>query len=103
MASTMYGFRPHLSTQDVLLQLKECVINNLSTKYKSAILALDVKRAFDNVFHCVVLYSLYKTDCGQKTYNYVQDFLTDWTATVGLAHLITASSESLRKEPIRAP
>lgn len=47
---------------------------------------MDVKGSFDNVSHCAVLYSLGKTDCGQKTYNYVRDFPTDQTATGGLAH-----------------
>lgn len=46
---SMYGFRPYLSTQDILLRIKEEVIDNLSTSQKSAILALDVEGAFDNV------------------------------------------------------
>ncbi|KAG0426431.1 hypothetical protein HPB47_026458 [Ixodes persulcatus] len=60
-SSTMYGFRPHLSTQDVLLQLKEEVIDNLSSRSKSIILALDVKGAFDNVSHGAVRRSLQGT------------------------------------------
>ncbi|KAM7303068.1 uncharacterized protein ISCGN_018576 [Ixodes scapularis] len=95
LPNTMFGFRPLLSTQDILLQLKEDVIDNLSTQHKSAILALDVKGAFDNISHSAVLDSLQRTNCGQKTYNFVRDFLTDRTATIGLGNL--------RTEQIKAP
>ncbi|XP_040078313.3 LOW QUALITY PROTEIN: uncharacterized protein LOC120850040, partial [Ixodes scapularis] len=95
LPNTMFGFRPLLSTQDILLQLKEDVIDNLSTQHKSAILALDIKGAFDNISHSAVLDSLQRTNCGQKTYNFVRDFLTDRTATIGLGNL--------RTEQIKAP
>lgn len=46
--NTMYGFRPHLSSQDILLQLKEDILNKLTNQHKYSILALDIKGAFDN-------------------------------------------------------
>lgn len=45
MAYTMYGLCPHRCA----LQLKEEVVDKLSTTQMSAILALDEKRAFDGV------------------------------------------------------
>ncbi|KAG0445368.1 hypothetical protein HPB47_016230 [Ixodes persulcatus] len=51
MPPTMYGFRRHLSTQDVLDQLHELVIKKAKTPSPRAILALDTKGAFDNVTH----------------------------------------------------
>ncbi|KAG0423898.1 hypothetical protein HPB47_000336 [Ixodes persulcatus] len=55
--STMHGFRPHHSTQDVLWHLKEEVIYNLSPRSNSVILALHVKGEFDNVFHVVEVWT----------------------------------------------
>lgn len=81
---TMFGFRPHLSTQDVHLQLKELVINNLSKSQPSSILALDVQGAFDNVTHAAILNRLQTLNCGAAAYNYVRAFLTGRTATLHL-------------------
>ncbi|XP_077564672.1 uncharacterized protein LOC144180160 [Haemaphysalis longicornis] len=55
---TMFGFRQHLSTQDILLLLKEDIIDRLDRHHKSCILALDVKGAFDNVKHEKILENL---------------------------------------------
>ncbi|XP_037580400.1 putative nicotine oxidoreductase [Dermacentor silvarum] len=42
-----------------------------------AILALDLKGAFDNVSHVGILTNLQSTGCGERVYNYVRGFLTD--------------------------
>ncbi|XP_077564339.1 uncharacterized protein LOC144179776 [Haemaphysalis longicornis] len=55
-SATMYGFRQHLCTQEVLLQLNE--------------------------LHGSVLENLRKTGCGRRTYGYVENFLTKRTATI---------------------
>lgn len=96
----MFGFRAHLSTQDVLLQLKEEVLTPLSSQTKSAILALDIKGAFDNVSHAAILEGLQSTNCGQRTYDYVQTFLTNRTATLGLG---PNRSNSFRARPRGTP
>lgn len=64
--NTMFGFRAHLSTQDVLLQINEKVIDKLDTHSKRAILELDVKGAFDNVSHEAILQHLNVYSCGGK-------------------------------------
>ena len=87
IANTMFGFRSNLSAQDVLLQLKEEVIDQLDTYSKRAILALDVKGAFDNVSHDIILHHLNIYNCGEKMYQYVRNFLTDTTSTVRLGNL----------------
>lgn len=53
----MYEFWAHLSTQDVLLQLKE-VIDNAPQQGENIILTLDIKGAFDNVSHQAILEGL---------------------------------------------
>lgn len=81
---TMFGFRAHLSAQDIHLQLKADIIDRLSKTHPSTILALDIKGAFDNVSHTAILNQLQTTGCGQSTYNYVRAFLTDRTATISI-------------------
>ncbi|KAM7293892.1 hypothetical protein ISCGN_023467 [Ixodes scapularis] len=84
---TMYGFRPHLSTQDILLQLKEEVLDSLNNHSKRSILTLDIKGAFDNISHQAILQGVASTNCGERTYKYFASFLTNRTATVGIGHL----------------
>ncbi|KAG0423111.1 hypothetical protein HPB47_001096 [Ixodes persulcatus] len=52
---TMLCFREHLSTQDVMLQLKEDILGPMSRTTTQAVLTLDVKGAFDNVGHQLIL------------------------------------------------
>lgn len=85
----MFGFRQKLSAQDVLLQLKEQVIDHLSRTTPKAILALDVKGAFDNVTHQAILENLNQTHCGSKAFNYVKAFLGNRTATIKLGQLVS--------------
>lgn len=79
---TMFGFRQLLSTQDILLLLKEDLADQLGKNSKSSLLAINVKSAFDNVSHKAILQNLEDTGCGSKIYGYVQSFLTGRTATV---------------------
>lgn len=47
--NTMFGFRTHLGTQDVLMQLKEKILAPATRHSPMAILTLDLKGAFYNV------------------------------------------------------
>lgn len=76
----MYGFRPHLSTQDVFLRLKEEVLSHIPTGSEHLLAALDLKSAFDTIAHELILKELEKTRCGEKTYNYIKSFLGNRTA-----------------------
>lgn len=83
MPSSMYGFREHLGTQDVLLQLNEgLVIKKAKNQTPRAILARDLKGAFANVTHESILRSLNNTDCGERICNYIKDFLSNRTAAI---------------------
>ncbi|XP_077497996.1 putative nicotine oxidoreductase [Amblyomma americanum] len=83
----MYGFRGNLSTQDVLLQLKEEVLEIIPKAGENIVMALDIKGAFDNVSHAAIMERLNNTNCGRRIHDYVKDFLTNRTATVGLGEL----------------
>lgn len=81
---SQFGFWPHLSTQDVFLQLKDDVMGAPSRAQTRAILALDLKGAFDNVAHDLILKNLAESHCGDRMYNYVRSFLRNRTATIGI-------------------
>lgn len=68
LSNTMCGFRPSLSTQNILLQMKEVILGNLGSQHKSAILTLHVKGTFDNVTHQAILQGPQSTRCGEKIY-----------------------------------
>ncbi|XP_077553585.1 uncharacterized protein LOC144168488 [Haemaphysalis longicornis] len=82
MPAMMYGFRQHLSTQDVMIQRSELVVKQAMKTAPRAILALDLKGAFDNVSHGSVLENLGRTRCGRHTFGYIKDFFTKRTATI---------------------
>ncbi|KAG0421412.1 hypothetical protein HPB47_002672 [Ixodes persulcatus] len=81
---TMIGFRPKLSTQDVMLRLQHQIIDGeeCSPLDTRAIVGLDLTKAFDNVKHAAILENLEKLEVGQKTYDYIRDFLSDRTVTL---------------------
>lgn len=70
---TMIGFRAGLSTQDVMLTRHHHVIRCSPDRLdSSAVLALDLTKAFDNVGHEAVLKGVQSI-----TYNCINDFLSD--------------------------
>ncbi|XP_075533784.1 uncharacterized protein LOC142566781 [Dermacentor variabilis] len=89
MPHTMFGFRKCLSTQDILLQIKEEVLTTIPKYGENILLALDLKAAFDNVSHRAVLEGLSNIGCGQRIHNYVRAFLSDRSATIGIGGIRT--------------
>ncbi|KAK8765992.1 hypothetical protein V5799_007226 [Amblyomma americanum] len=83
----MFGFKANLSTQDVLLQLKEEVLETMPKAGENVVMALDIKGAFDNVSHAAIMAGINNTNCGKRTHDYLRDFLSNRTATVGLGEL----------------
>ncbi|KAM7301306.1 integrin alpha-4 [Ixodes scapularis] len=92
LPDTLYGYRSGISTQDVLLRLQHDVLDSPSTAQYRAVLAADLKGAFDNLSHDLVLEQLAATGCGVKVYNYVRNFLRDRSASLVLGHLRSPSA-----------
>lgn len=67
-----------------MIQLHELVVKQATRAGPRAILALDLKVAFDNVTHASVLRNLNTTRCGGRTFQYVRNFLTGRTATLAI-------------------
>ncbi|KAG0444125.1 hypothetical protein HPB47_014146 [Ixodes persulcatus] len=80
----MVGFRPNLSTQDVLLQLNEDVLGYAGTAQTREVLAFDFKGVLDNVLYDAILDGLSRARCERRTYTYVRSFLAARTPTLGL-------------------
>lgn len=95
----MFGFRAKLSTQDVLLQIKEEVLSNVPRNGENVIMALDIKGAFDNVSHEAILAGLDDLNCGRRVFGYVKAFLSNRTATIGLGELRSEKFHTPTKEP----
>ncbi|KAM7283868.1 hypothetical protein ISCGN_000973 [Ixodes scapularis] len=77
--------------QDVLLQIKEDILDRISCTTTRAVLALDIKGAFDNISHTLVFENLASTGCGPRMYDYVRDFLSNWMATIGIESIRTST------------
>lgn len=75
------GFRPSMSTQDVMLLLKHKIIDKASRDTR-AVLALDLEKA--KVKHSHILDSLKEGGLGEHFYMYVSTFLKDRKATIRL-------------------
>lgn len=73
---SIIGFRAHLSTQDAVLLLKHQIFDGKS-RHTKAILGLDLECAFDNVAHSTILEHISLLSLGERTYNYVRDFLSN--------------------------
>lgn len=86
MPHTMFGFRPHHSTQDILLQIKD-VLSKANKPTPKAILALDLRGAFDNVKHEVILQNFNNLGCGERMYAYIRDFLTGRVAVIKVGYV----------------
>ncbi|XP_077564790.1 uncharacterized protein LOC144180295 [Haemaphysalis longicornis] len=86
--TTVIGFRKRLSTQDAMIQLKHEILDDSgASRDNKAILGLDLQSAFDNVKHSAILSQVSKLNMGERSYNYIQDFLTGRTAQLRAGHL----------------
>lgn len=82
----MVGFRPSLSTQEVMLLIKRQIVD-VVTRDVRGILALDIAKAFDTVKHKHVLDSVSSLNLGERFHAYVSSFLRDRKATIKLGEI----------------
>lgn len=83
---SIIGFRAHLSAQDAMLQLKHQILDDKS-RHTKAILGLDIERAFDSVAHSTILERISLLNLGERTYNYVRDFLSNRRAFLSVGDI----------------
>lgn len=96
---SIIGFREHISTQDVMLKLQHQNLDGKS-RHTKAILGLDLERAFDNISHSAILERISLLNLGERTYNYVRDFLSNRKAFLSVGDI---RSEELSLPRQRGP
>lgn len=72
---SMFCFRRHLCTQNVLLRLKKDIFKETTRNTHVSILALGLKVDYDNVLHCGILSTLNSTAWGVRAYNYIRSLI----------------------------
>ena len=65
--------------------------------YNSRKRFLDITGAFDNISHQGILEGLANTNCGERTYKYIQSFLSQRTAELKIGELQTPAYQSPNK------
>lgn len=73
--------------QNILLQLED-MVDGPTASQAGAILGLDLKGAFDNVSHDLILDNLASSQCGTLTYNCVRALFLDHMAPIGIRDLV---------------
>lgn len=71
---SMQGFRPYRNAKDILLQLNRDILDPVECPHNDTevVLALDLKGAFDNVTHEVILTHLSQSGCGLRAFEYIR-------------------------------
>lgn len=87
LLDTMFDFRSKLSTEDVLLQIKEEILNRIFAQSENTFMAIEFNGAFDNISHDTIFGELSATNCGWRTVNYAKAFLTSRTASIEIVGL----------------
>lgn len=64
-----------------------------SARDNKAILKLDLQSTFDKVKHSAILSQVSKLNMGERSYNYIKDFLTDRTAELRAGDLQTQEKQ----------
>lgn len=72
-----YGFRPKHSTFDMLTRSTQIWENALDLGQEVKVVALDISRAFDSVWHNGLLSKLMAMGIGGRIYRWIRDFLKD--------------------------
>lgn len=72
-----------------MLQLTTAILDPLIPTHTGALLATDLKKAFDNVTHEAILNAMIDIGVDQRTYNYIRAFLQNRTASMSADNLPT--------------
>ena len=96
---TQFGFREGHSTIDALTVFKNEIDNCISRKEFLAVASLDIKKAFDSVWHRGLVYKVHKAGCDLFTTKMVQSFLLNRVAKIKVDGLLSNDLEINRGVP----
>ena len=85
ISSKQFGFRPGHSTADLLNILSQKLNNSLDISDEVCIIALDIKGAFDKVWHKGLLAKLGSKGVSGKLLSWLQNYLSDRSIKVVLS------------------
>ena len=88
-----FGFLPGRSTTDATFRLTQDIYMARNLSQISAIVFLDLKKAFDTVNHNILLGKLGKIGCNQNCVNWFRDYLTGRYQTTRANNKISGSRE----------
>lgn len=94
-----FGFRVGHSTVDTLLVLTNHVEEHRRRGLTNAICSLDVKKAFDTVWHQGIVYKMSEMGCEISTCRTVQSFLADRRARIRIDGTLSPSFKIARGVP----
>ena len=77
ITSKQFGFLKKHSTEHAILDLKEFIIESLSKKKITAVLFLDLKKAFDTVSHKILLKKLHHYGIRGICHDLLESYLAD--------------------------
>jgi hypothetical protein len=77
LSDYQYGFRKHRSAPDVPLRVTQRVFNNRAKKLRTILVGLDVKAAYDSVWHDGLIYKLLRLPLPRNLIGWLVDFLRD--------------------------
>lgn len=77
LPNQQFGFRCEHNTVQPLTRIKNIVKNNFGEGKSTAMVLLDIKSAFDSVWHDALIYKLIKIGLDKPTIKILQSFLTD--------------------------
>ena len=77
LPENQYAFRPHRSAPDIPLRVTQRIFDNRSHRRKTLIIALDVKAAYDSVWHDGLIHKILQLPLPPNLIGWLVDFLRD--------------------------
>lgn len=98
-ASNQYGFIPGRSTEMVLLEFSKFILNSVDNSKITVAIFLDIKKAFDNVNHSLLIYKLEKVGFRGNILNWFISYLSGRTQRVKVGNDFSEYSATNRGVP----
>jgi hypothetical protein len=77
LPENQYAFRPHRSAPDIPLRVTQRIFDNRSHRRKTIVVALDVKAAYDSVWHDGLIFKILLLPLPPNLIGWLVDFLRD--------------------------
>ena len=98
LISIQYWFRPHHSTQHAILDIITTAYHNIDNKNFTALVTLDLTKAFDTVCHERLLIQLHHYGFRGKAHKLIGSYLSNRKQYVSLSDI----NSSLQHYPVRS-